>query len=397
MDVFVNALSVRDGGGITFINSLIGALARLDSDVRYAVFTPPSVFSEFKRIDSLANIDLIPIKHIQRSVLRRIWWEQTVLPRLAVGRENGVLLSPGNVCCFLWRGPQVLVVQSIAPFCRDAQRGKGAPSYLRYSVLNLLTRLSFHAADVVVVNSDATRLIALRNGCPPARIRVIPLGRSEVFSQYPISQHPIEQQTGHVPEERYILTVGVLSRHKNLEVLIEAIAQLRQRGYRWPLRIVGASADQRYLAYLKGLVSTCEVADLVEFIGHVSYSQLPRVYASAGVFVLTSLVENFPHTLVEAMSMGCPIVSSRQIPTREACGDAAVECDARNPSDVAFKIEQVMTDAGLRAGMRAHGLARANHLDWSRLAGEYLILFRQLVGAVKPEGSTMPRTVQGTE
>jgi glycosyltransferase involved in cell wall biosynthesis len=95
---------------------------------------------------------------------------------------------------------------------------------------------------------------------------------------------------------------------------------------------------------------------------------------------LTSKIEGFSIPLIESMSMGCPVVAIKQITTREVCGVAALECNACNPADVAFRIEQVMMDTELRAQMRAPGLARANELDWSRLAGEYLTLFKQFAG-----------------
>ncbi len=373
MNVFVNGISARDGGGITYVNSLVDALSRVNSGIRTVVFVSPSVVSEFERIGSIGNVSLEPVRQIQRSILGRMWWEQATLPGLARGSRNGVLLSPGNVCCFRWPGPQVLVVQSIAPFCRDAQRGKGARNYLRYLVLRLLTRLSFRVAQVVVVNSTATQSIVLQNGCPAGKIRVIPLGRSEVFARY-----AEENDIGQAPDDGYLLTVGALSAHKNLEVTIKAIALLRDRGHARHLRIVGPVGSDSYFRRLKALVSDLGVADLVEFVGPVPYEQLPSVYAHAGAFVLTSLVENFPHTLVEAMSVGCLVVSGQQIPTREICGDAGMECDARNPSDVALKIECVLSDAALRSRMRASGLVRARELDWNKLAAEYVAVFRQL-------------------
>jgi glycosyltransferase involved in cell wall biosynthesis len=143
---------------------------------------------------------------------------------------------------------------------------------------------------------------------------------------------------------------------------------------------VGSIGDERYYDYLKLLAEELGVSSLIEFVGCIPHKQLPIFYQKAGVFVLTSKIEGFSIPLVESMSMGCPVVSSKQITTREVCGAAALECDAYSPADIAFRIEQVMTDAALRSRMRSHGLARANELDWSRLAGEYLAIFKQLAG-----------------
>ena len=375
MNVWVNGVSARLGGGVTYMQALVGSLARVAPENAYRLFVSPAMYSTFQ---TLANgrVDVAPVDGAGRSIVRRIWFEQVGLPGRGRTGEPALLLSPANVCSLRWPGPQVLVVQSIAPFLRDAQRNKNAWHRVRYPVLSALTRLSFKVADVVVTNSAASRSLLLEHGCPQEKLVVIPMGRTDIFSKVATASSGDPASGG-----GYLLTVGMVVPHKNLEVLIEAVGTLRTQGHEWPLKVVGPTPDSRYLAYLRQTVARRGVEDLVTFEGPVPYEQLPDLYHDAGCYVLPSLVENFPHTLVEAMSAGCPVVSSSQIPTREICGPAAVECDASDHFNVAGKVSEVMTDKALRQRMSSRGMERAERFDWKDVAREYLEVFRVAVQA----------------
>ncbi len=368
MDVVINGVSARIGGGVTFIRTLASALGTTAPDMNINVLASPAVSADLQPIES-GNVKIAPATIAGGSIVRRLWFEQIGLPRLAGSDGRTGLISPANICCFRWPGPQVMVVQSIAPFLRDAQRGKGAWHKERYPVLDRLTRASFRTADIVIAPSQATRDLLVERGCPPEKLKVIGLGRSEIFA----GESSNGKRSG-----GYLLTVGALTRHKNLGVLIEAVELLREEGFEWPLRIVGPSPDSKYFANLQKAVFDRGLNDLVSFDGPMPYEELPKIYKDAGCYVLPSLVENFPHTLVEAMSVGCPIVSARQIPTQEICGDAALEVDARDARDVARGIKDVMTDNALSDRLSRDGIDRSDRFDWLDLAEEYANIFREL-------------------
>jgi glycosyltransferase involved in cell wall biosynthesis len=144
--------------------------------------------------------------------------------------------------------------------------------------------------------------------------------------------------------------------------------------------VVGGPLGTGYWRELNALVGALDLSDAVNWHGPVLYEDLPKYYYGASVFVLPSLVENFPHTLLEAMSIGCPVISARQIPSEEICGDAYIEIDALDVSDIANKIEMVLTNRELRTRMCTAGIRRAELYDWSRAVKPYRDAIETLSG-----------------
>jgi len=113
------------------------------------------------------------------------------------------------------------------------------------------------------------------------------------------------------------------------------------------------------------------LVEFVDWIGPVDHTELPGYYAGASLFALVSVAENFPHTLLEAMALGCPIVCSDRIPGREICGDACVLCDVSSSEAIADAIEMVLTDQMLWQWRSCALRQRSADFDWSKLGPRY--------------------------
>jgi glycosyltransferase involved in cell wall biosynthesis len=105
-----------------------------------------------------------------------------------------------------------------------------------------------------------------------------------------------------------ILTVGRLVPVKGQELLIEAVAELAERGRKVGLRIVGDGPSREAL---QGLAETLGIADRVHFAGAVGQEEIYAHYRDSDVFALTSFAEGLPVVLVEAMATGIPVVAPR--------------------------------------------------------------------------------------
>ena len=105
------------------------------------------------------------------------------------------------------------------------------------------------------------------------------------------------------PDGFKIITVGVLKAQKNHELLIECISELKNR--KISLLIVGDGPRKKYL---EKLVSDKGLCGHITFFG---YSPTPlKIMMAADLFVLSSNYEGFPNVLMEALSIGLPVVST---------------------------------------------------------------------------------------
>jgi glycosyltransferase involved in cell wall biosynthesis len=117
-----------------------------------------------------------------------------------------------------------------------------------------------------------------------------------------------EQRRAPSPDGQHIVCVGRLIHVKGQALLIEAVAELRNRGLNVRATLVGAGPKR---ADLEQLARQLGIDDRVVFSGAVGQDQIQSVYRSADVFCLPSLAEGLPVVFMEAMALGIPVVASR--------------------------------------------------------------------------------------
>ncbi|MBO5868920.1 MAG: glycosyltransferase family 4 protein [Oscillospiraceae bacterium] len=105
--------------------------------------------------------------------------------------------------------------------------------------------------------------------------------------------------------EKTVVAAGRLSKQKNYPMMLEAFAQFHAIYPDYKLQIFGAGEDE---AMLREMTQTLGVAECVEFMGLVH--DLHDRIKKAGMFVLSSDYEGISNSLLEAMSMGLPCVST---------------------------------------------------------------------------------------
>lgn len=205
-------------------------------------------------------------------------------------------------------------------------------------------------ARLVLCPSSATMLDAERAGIDPGRLRLVPWG----VEAAPVTHEDrleVREKYG-LPKE-YLLFVGTLEPRKNLRRLIEALAVCSAD---LPLVVAGAHG------WGENVANDCSH---VQFIGFVPDADLPALYSGARVFCYPSEREGFGMPVLEAMSYGVPVVTSRGTSTEEVAGGAAVLVDPYSVEDIALGIEKALGDS---PSLSSRGLRQAARHRWSETA-----------------------------
>ena len=346
LDLLVDGLSARIGGGMTVLRGLGGALAsRDDARVRFLVRG-----QEAKLLaESIPSGSLIPI-HFQ-SEAQRLWWEQTRL--LAYARDHGqsALLGLSNVAPFFGRPTSVrrgVLLQNVAPLLPEIRGQFGGRSRMRLEALRALTTRSCRASDIVFAFSRYAEELAstVSRGTPTCWI---PPGDSQ------------GTQSSWAPnwEEPYGLLVGDLYRYKGVEDVVGAILRMDDSDFR--VVVCGASVDPTYLESLRRTISEQGVERRIRFVGPVPRATVLQLMVRAICFIQTSRVESLCLPLGEALGIGVPIISTRIPVAAEVCGGSASYYD---PGDV-LALAGLLTKA--REG-RVDGPTRKARRSWSEAA-----------------------------
>jgi len=151
----------------------------------------------------------------------------------------------------------------------------------------------------------ADRLKAL--GCPAERISILPIPID--LSQF----HPPARRPPGPNEPTYILTAGRLIPKKGVDILLRALASLKEM-HRFELWIAGDGPER---TRLEGLVNELQLQERVRFLGWRSHSEMIELMKNVHLFVLASRTdpktgetEGTPTVLLEAQAMELPVVST---------------------------------------------------------------------------------------
>jgi glycosyltransferase involved in cell wall biosynthesis len=297
----ISACFVRAGrvGGAehALYNLLDGLRTEVDAEHPWSVITAQPLEAGF----DLAPLQLHPVR--VPWVNNRVAIETIALPAMR-GIDHWLLpnyYTPPGL-----RGRVVTVIH-------DAQHEYFPENFSprKRAWLRAAHRQTIRRADVVVAISRfvATDLVARHGDRLGAKVQVIPNAVS--FDRLKPGQLPAA-----VPTDReLILCVSATYRHKNLDTLVRAFAEVAARRPDSHLIIAGQAPD-RLVGARRGvgvgsLVRELGLADRVTALGYVSDSELGALYRAAAVLAMPSLFEGFGLPVIEALGLGVPVVSTR--------------------------------------------------------------------------------------
>jgi len=185
-----------------------------------------------------------------------------------------------------------------------------------------------------------------------------------------------QAQLGGAP---FVLYVGSVEPRKNLATLVDAFASF-QRRTKHPARLAIAGGSGWKNSAVFEAVDRHGLHDKVHLLGFVSDDELVALYNTCALFCYPTLYEGFGLPVIEAMSCGAPVITSRVASLPEVGGDAV--CYIDDPLDaeaLAQALQRVLEDRALQQKLRDDGLAQAGTFSWDRAARETLAILQRVV------------------
>lgn len=193
-----------------------------------------------------------------------------------------------------------------------------------------------------------------------------------------------------------ILAVARLVEPKGLDVLLHACRRLADAGRPFRCEIIGGrvAREMNHYLRLRKLHRALDLGAVVHFLGPRPFAAVHEKYGAADVYVLPAVPaadgrrDVTPNTVIEAMAMGLPIVSSRSgaIPELIDDGVSGLLVAPRDVAGLADALARLLDDAALRRRLGAAARAAAEaRFDIRRNAARYAGLF------AAPNGSSPPR------
>lgn len=242
--------------------------------------------------------------------------------------------------------------------------------------------------DLVVTISESSKQdIVNYLGIAPERVWVTPLASRYAVDSYapkpaslshPQSRKGLIQGAKGFEEKPYILFVSTLEPRKNLVGLIQAFNRLKSH-YKVPHQLVLVGQKGWKVEPILRAMDESPWRDQIHHLDYLSDDEVAYCYSHADVFAYPSLYEGFGLPVLEAMTLGCPVVTSNTSSLPEVAGDAALLVTPTDVEELVAALEQVISDRTLRESLIERGYRQAAQFSWARTAKSTLAAYRSIL------------------
>lgn len=272
---------------------------------------------------------------------------------------------------------RIVTVHDLTPIIFEEHFPRGLKGEIKWKI----QRRSLLDSDAIITDSqnskeDITKIL----GFPEEKIFVIYLAASEIYKPKDSEIVSREISKFHLPE-KFALYVGDVTWNKNLPNLVEAIKRIKV-----PLVMVGKALSQNDFdeknPWNSDLLKVNEMikgeSNFIK-LGFVSDEELVNLYNSATLLTMPSLYEGFGLPIIEAMSCGCPVVTSDRGSLKEVSGDGAYFVDPDSVSSIAKGIGTVFSSNDIQKKLSKMGILQSSKFSWEKTANDTMNVYKKII------------------
>jgi glycosyltransferase involved in cell wall biosynthesis len=235
-------------------------------------------------------------------------------------------------------------------------------------------------ADLILAPSENTKndIIKLFE-IPDFKIKVISPGLSTTFlKQDTASAQKIKIKYG-LPE-KFIFFLGTIEPRKNIDGLVDAFLY-------WQKKNSYAEEYKLVIAGAKGwcctkILERIEENKKIKYVGYVRPEEKRVFYELADVFVYPAFYEGFGFPVLEAMSVGTPVITSARSSLPEVTANASYLVNPHNISEIAKGLQLLTSDHYLRNELIDRGYKQLDKFSWKKAASEWYEAVKETTGKI---------------
>ncbi len=242
-----------------------------------------------------------------------------------------------------------------------------APGWLNRIYLATLGRWTLNAADRVICYTDEEKKEMERLGVDGRKISVIHNGIDTALFR------PAEKRG----DGNRLLWIGRLVPGKGVSYLIDAFAEAAKAKESLRLEMVGRGPQ---LEATMKRISELGLGGKITIKEYLPNEELPQVYRNSDIFILSSLTEGVPRTMLEAMSCGLPVICTDLPQLRRIVDGCGLLVPLRDSRALADAILRVSSDPALAQSLGSRGREKvANGFSWDETVRKTLQLYHEVI------------------
>jgi len=356
--VMLRHFGQHGGGVVVYTQNLLRGLLEVGPKHEFVLM--------YKDRDFLGTFaDRQNVKELLLPARSNFLWDQLAVYNAHRREKFDVIFNPKYSVPLLVSCPTVFVCHGLDWYVMPS----GSKLADRISHRFLIPRYARKARHIVAVSDTARQHLTDFLDVDPLRTSIAYLGVEEQFLR-PVEQEENSKihQKFDLPK-RYFFYCGQIYPPKNFGRLVRAYAKI---GPQAGIGLVVAGTHTWLCEDEIALIDDLELNKWVRMLGWVGRDDLPALYAGAEALVLPSLYEACPSPILEAMAIGCPIVTANRYGTAELVGDAGILVDPENVDDIASGMQIAIEDDAHRCRIVENGRRRIREFTWDACARKTL-------------------------
>jgi glycosyltransferase involved in cell wall biosynthesis len=340
------------GGTQTYAEGLIKEINKNESDIDFFVFASSDNSKLFLKYKNIKTI-VIPIN--SKNKLLRLLVEQLVLPFYVIFYKIDILHSLGYFCPFFLFKKNVVTIHDLNWYYHP----EDFSLFMGY-VWRFFVTFSARQSDIIITDSTSSKnSIEQVLKIPSKKIVVAYPGAPEEIKPLNFGRNVFKKLKINTP---FVFTVSSMLPHKNLSKLIISFKMISKRIPMLKLVIAGLGGKNKETIINE--INKYGLKNKVKILGWVSNDELSALYSNCVVFVNVSLYEGFGFPVLEAFSLGVPVISSDVYSLKEIIENAAIKIDPESTSQIVKAVETLYKNKQLRKKISMMGKKRASFFKW---------------------------------
>ena len=364
----IDASNIRSGGGVThLIEVLRNANPESYGFSKVIIWSNKATLSKIDDKDWLVKIH---DKHIDGSLLRRIYWQRFCLKKNIQSLGCNLLFVPGGLDKSSFK-PMVTMHRNLLPFeFQELMRYGFSFETIRLLILRFTQISSFKRANGVIFLTQYAKNSVLKiTGELTGNTVLIPHGVDERFFVRPKKQKNVNDFDKKTPVR--LIYVSSIELYKHQWNVVEAVSILHNAGIHVSLDLIGAP---QYPAAVKRLQLAMNKFDphgqYIHYRGSIDHDAIHKEYLKADIAVFASSCETFGQILIEAISSGLPVACSNISAMPELLGDTGAFFDPMDPESIAGALKILIDSAELRSKNASNSFELARSFSWKRCSND---------------------------
>ncbi len=356
MNIGVNArlLTSENMEGIArYIYETTRSMAITHPEDRFVLFFDRKVKVNFDFPSNVTKV-IVPVQ-ARDPILWYIWFE-LLMPIYLKWYKIDVFYSGDGSLSLRSSVPTLLVTHDLAYLHYPDHISKRNLAYNQKYV----PRFHQKASSIITVSNYVKNDLINKFGLHPSKIHVAYNAINKLSQLVASDEINIESQI----KNPYFIYVGSLHPRKNIINLIDGFAKFKSLTNNTYKLVIAGRLAWKADEIKRKLASSSDVI----YLGMVSEQIKNRLISQSEALVYISVFEGFGIPIIEAMSLGVPVITSDVTSMPEVAGDAALLVDPFDINSISYAMASLAMDESLKADLSKKGYERYQHFSWDKSA-----------------------------